>query len=170
MRKQNRSVRFNTNRPQAEMTASPTKYPQGFFKDKACRWCGTVFKPQAPSHLYCSQSCADAGVADKYYRRTYGIGLREYEKMFEEQKGLCAICLTEGFDMMDPEKGMIVVDHCHDTGKIRGLLCHNCNRGIGLLQDDPENLKRALEYLEGATTIPKGSTPKRAEAPSPGNG
>jgi hypothetical protein len=48
-----------------------------------------------------------------------------------------------------------VVDHCHATGKVRGLLCHNCNRALGLMQDNIENIKRAADYLEGATTIRK---------------
>jgi hypothetical protein len=69
---------------------------------------------------------------------------------------------------MDKErhKLKLVVDHCHSSGEVRGLLCHNCNRALGLLKDSVDSLMRAARYLEGATTISKGSTPKRVEAVS----
>jgi hypothetical protein len=158
------------NKPQSEMTADPSKYPQGYFKEKACRKCGTVFKPQAPSHLYCSQTCADEALADRYYKRVYGILAQDYKDMFEKQKGLCAICYRPGFNMKDLDEPQLVVDHCHSTGKVRGLLCHNCNRGLGLFQDLIEVVNNAKLYLEGATTIPTGSTLKRVEAPDTPNG
>ena len=146
------------NKPQSEMTAYPSKYPQGYFKEKACRKCGTVFKPQAPSHLYCSQDCATEALADRYYKRVYGMLAKDYKAMFEKQNGLCAICYTPGFNMKDTNQSQLVVDHCHSTGKVRGLLCHNCNRALGLFQDLIEVVDNAKRYLEGATTIPPGST------------
>ena len=76
--------------------------------------------------------------------RKYKNGHDEYKRLFEEQKGKCAICKS-------PENGRyksLSVDHCHDTGKIRGLLCNNCNRGIGLLQDSCEVVESALQYLK----------------------
>lgn len=148
------------NKPQSEMTANPSKYPQGYFKDKECRNCGTVFTPMAPSHLMCSQKCADRSIQSAYLYRSYKIKVDHYEEMLERQKSKCAICQGEGFTMAEHHKVKLVVDHCHKTGAIRGLLCHNCNRALGLLQDDTEALKRAIQYLEGATTIPQGSTLK----------
>lgn len=56
--------------------------------------------------------------------------------------------------------GVLVVDHDHKTGKVRGLLCHNCNRALGLLKDNKEIIQNCLSYLERVTTIPKGSTLK----------
>jgi hypothetical protein len=56
--------------------------------------------------------------------------------------------------MREDHTAKLMVDHCHATGKVRGLLCHNCNRALGLLKDDKSTIRRALEYLEGATTIP----------------
>jgi hypothetical protein len=50
------------------------------------------------------------------------------------------------------------VDHCHTTGNVRGLLCHNCNRGIGLLKELPSNFIKAIKYLESAETILNRST------------
>lgn len=148
-------------------TAKPEKYPQGFFREKACRNCKTVFQPQAPSHLYCTEECAYEAKVDNYLRKTYDITYSEYKQMLEAQKNLCAVCLTEGWTMADHHVLKLVVDHCHATGRVRGLLCHNCNRGLGLLKDSKESLIRAIKYLEGSTTIPKGSTPKPVEAPSP---
>ena len=144
------------NKPQSEMTANPTKYPQGYFKDKPCKMCGKNFSPSAPSHLHCSQECADRSLSNRYLIRTYRITLGEYEDMLEEQGHRCKICNSEGF-VMDPDrhKAKLAVDHCHDTGVVRGLLCHNCNRALGLFQDSKEALLSAVKYLEGATTIRK---------------
>ena len=77
-------------------------------------------------------------------KRSFGIGLHEYNLMLTEQKGKCACCgihqneLTMSF----------AVDHDHDTGLIRGLLCGNCNTAIGKLGDNIEGLMKALNYLE----------------------
>jgi hypothetical protein len=72
---------------------------------------------------------------------TYNITDRAYAAMLRKQKGRCAIC---GVKMIVP-----CVDHCHDTGKVRGLLCHHCNTGLGMFKDNPKTLKRALAYLAG---------------------
>ena len=82
-------------------------------------------------------------------KRTFGsIGLKEYNEMLQAQKGACAIC-SGGICMTF--KGKIRkrfdIDHCHKTGKIRGLLCSKCNTAIGLLNDNPDILRRAIEYL-----------------------
>jgi len=148
------------NTPQTEMSATPDKYPQGYFKDKKCRRCGAVFSPKGPSHHYCSDDCSGWIYADKYYKRNYGVGLEQVLKMRELQGDKCAICGQAGFKMRVDNKHSLVVDHCHSTGAVRGLLCHNCNRALGLLGDDVERFKTAIRYLEGATTIPQGSTLK----------
>lgn len=61
--------------------------------------------------------------------------------MLLEQSGLCRICCVKMKD------GSTHVDHCHKTGKIRGLLCHRCNPGLAHFDDNPETLIRAAEYL-----------------------
>lgn len=74
-------------------------------------------------------------------KHLYGITLEQYNKMVVSQNGLCAICDKP------PVDERLVVDHCHNTGKVRGLLCRLCNSGIGKLGDDVERLKRAVAYL-----------------------
>lgn len=140
---------------QKDMTATPDKYPQGKFKDKPCRWCKNEFSPLAPSHLYCSDSCKDKGLADNYYNKIYGIGLLKVEELLIKQNSVCAICEEVGFKMHEGVNSPLNVDHCHKTGEVRGLLCHNCNRALGLLKDDISRLERSIDYLKGATTSRK---------------
>lgn len=137
----------NGNTLQKNMTASADKYPQGFFKRKPCKECAVEFQPIAPSHMCCSQTCQDLAFTRAYLRRNYNLTPEDWEAMFENQNHLCAICHKEGFKIDPASKNLLVVDHCHNTGKVRGLLCHNCNRALGLLQDDVESLKRAIDYL-----------------------
>lgn len=154
------------NKRKAEQTAIPSKYPQGYFKDKRCRLCGKIFTPKAPSELYCSDFCKDYGVTEAYYKRNYGMTLKEYLDLAEKQHFVCAICGKENFAMGANHTGGLLVDHDHKTGRVRGLLCHNCNRALGLFHDDTKTISKAIEYLERVTTIPKGSTFKRMEAVS----
>jgi hypothetical protein len=149
-------VFYSLHNPQkAKQTANPEKYPQGKFNDKPCKQCSKNFSPLAPSELYCSDFCKDVASASAYLKRNYGISYNEYMKMYNEQQGKCKICGGEGFLMRKTHKTKLVVDHCHNTGNVRGLLCHNCNRALGLLQDNVETLKNAQLYLEGAETIRK---------------
>lgn len=74
----------------------------------------------------------------------YGMSLEDYEVMFEAQGRVCAIC---GTDNPHNRWKVFAIDHCHETGEIRGLLCNKCNRGIGLLDDDPDRLTAAADYL-----------------------
>jgi len=79
--------------------------------------------------------------------KSYGIGLPEYNRLFEQQNGKCAICGQSAEEKHMGRKKNLCVDHCHDKDTIRGLLCDQCNRAMGLFQDDPEILNSALEYL-----------------------
>lgn len=73
---------------------------------------------------------------------TYGITVEDYQRLLQSQEGLCAIC------RLPPGDEVLHVDHDHVTGKVRGLLHSNCNRGLGLFCDNPEALRRAAEYVE----------------------
>lgn len=76
--------------------------------------------------------------------RRYGLTNEQLEEMTKQQQGLCAICKSP------PKEGRrLDVDHNHITKEVRGLLCNNCNRGIGHLQENPEILSKAIAYLTG---------------------
>lgn len=79
-------------------------------------------------------------------RAKYGISLAEYEAILAAQGGVCAICRQPE---TKPNATHLAVDHDHGTGRVRGLLCNNCNRGVGLLADDPDRLSAAADYLRG---------------------
>lgn len=76
-------------------------------------------------------------------RLRYGITVDDYNKMLISQNYRCAIC---GEKQLNNKK--LAVDHCHKTGKVRGLLCRNCNIGIGMLNDNPESLLKAYKYIK----------------------
>ncbi len=76
--------------------------------------------------------------------KKHGITLEQYDTMFDAQDGRCAIC---GTDNPRGPGNILHVDHCHNTGVVRGLLCHHCNIGIGNLGDDPKRVMDAAVYL-----------------------
>ena len=140
---------YNHFKRTSEMSATPDKYPQGRFNIKLCKWCSADFLPVAPSHLFCSDSCRDDNHTNTYYVKKYGVGIKYVRELFEKQGGVCAICKKTGFKMLDTHMSGVNLDHDHKTGRVRGLLCHNCNRGLGLFQDNPDILLAAREYLSG---------------------
>lgn len=87
---------------------------------------------------------------DKYLERTYGITLQQYDEMLSAQGGKCAIC-KEDCNRSTSER--LCVDHCHETGLVRGLLCFKCNVGLGRFDDDTSILYRAIDYLKKAQSI-----------------
>jgi len=74
----------------------------------------------------------------------YGLSELDYNILFNKQKGKCAICDKHQSEFKKP----LCVDHNHETSKIRGLLCHNCNVSLGLLKDNIDVLEKAIEYLK----------------------
>ena len=77
----------------------------------------------------------------------YGIDSEDMARMYEEQLGLCAIC-KDALDLAWAGKSKnTCVDHCHLTGKVRSLLCRNCNSAVGMVKEDIEILEKMIEYL-----------------------
>jgi Recombination endonuclease VII len=72
-------------------------------------------------------------------KNLYGLTLEQWDRMVVQQRGCCAICGEQSRDLH--------VDHCHETGTIRALLCQKCNRGLGLFDDDPDRLRTAARYV-----------------------
>ena len=77
-------------------------------------------------------------------KKMYGITPENYVEMYDAQDGKCAICGTT-----EPGRGAqwFCIDHCHDSGIVRGLLCNNCNTGLGAFKDNPDALLSAIDYL-----------------------
>ncbi len=80
---------------------------------------------------------------DSYLRKLYNISMEEYLNLLEKQGGVCAICRTVG-----TAKRAMHVDHDHETGAVRAILCHGCNSGLGAFKDSPHLLRLAAEYVE----------------------
>ncbi|MFF8651351.1 endonuclease VII domain-containing protein [Streptomyces griseoluteus] len=139
-----------------------TDIPDGH---KLCLKCGEI-KPWAEWHRNSSASdglstrcktCRAAEGRANHLKRSYGITEAERDAMVAAQRGLCVICLNAP---------AAHVDHCHKTGRVRGVLCFNCNSAIGKLGDDPEAVRRAAAYLEGNSWKPILVAPGVYQLPS----
>jgi hypothetical protein len=78
-----------------------------------------------------------------HLKNTFNITIDDYNKIFADQNGYCAICRLHQSNFTK----RLAVDHCHTTGKVRGLLCSKCNTAIGSLNDDIDILENAKQYL-----------------------
>jgi len=105
-----------------------------FTKNNQCKECLQEYAKQHQTRLH--------------LKKRFDLTEKEYELMLEAQNGVCAICKEEEkiIDGQSKKKKPLSVDHCHNTGRIRGLLCTACNTGIGLLRHEPYILKAAAEY------------------------
>ena len=90
------------------------------------------------------KAATDSGRRGNWRKAGIILTTEQYDAMLVEQEGRCLICRAH----VDELPKTLVVDHCHITGRIRGLLCDRCNVGIGKMNDDPELLRRAAGYLE----------------------
>lgn len=104
--------------------------------------------------LYYQSFCKDCQNSYNYIKdkntklkKAYGITLEEYEELLSKQNGKCAICSVDNNSKYCNKPRAFAVDHCHTTGKIRGLLCSDCNTGIGLFKDNTNLLHFAIKYL-----------------------
>ena len=94
-------------------------------------------------------------------KKTYGITADQYLRLFEKQNGKCALCELALINLLDserdftgqPDNNVARVDHCHETGRVRGLLCFGCNVGLGKFKDDTKLLLKAVRYLDESRTV-----------------
>ncbi|MER5558531.1 endonuclease VII domain-containing protein [Streptomyces sp. NPDC048491] len=138
------------------------KAPEGH---KFCRTCGTI-KPHSEwsrnrrasdGFATLCKSCKAAKGRARHLQRSYGLTEADRDSLVESQMGLCVICLSAP---------AVHVDHCHQTGRVRGVLCFNCNSAIGKLGDDPDTVRRAAAYLEGNSWKPTLVAPGVYQLPS----
>lgn len=80
-------------------------------------------------------------------KRAYGLTVEQYEAMLASQNGVCALCCEAPKSDGVRAASRLHVDHDHETGRVRALLCNHCNRGIGAFRDDPELMQRASLYV-----------------------
>jgi len=86
---------------------------------------------------------------DYWFKRKYGITASDFERMLSSQDNSCAICNTK-----DSGKRNFVIDHCHTTGVVRGILCSRCNTMLGFSKDNEETLRNAIIYLNKSRRQP----------------
>lgn len=133
-------------RPPSEFWAGPRN------KDGLTSWCKECMRWSNRRHYYRNQEKRKAYAAEwtrqnperarqtrrKRALKSYGLDAEAFRALSAEQNNACAICLVQE---------ELVIDHCHETGVVRGLLCQRCNKGIGLLAENPTVILRAAAYV-----------------------
>lgn len=125
-------------------------------EQKRCTKCGVIKELSAFNNdkvtkdgkAYQCRACAKLSPEKKReatLKHRYGITAKIYDQLAANQLNRCALCST---DVPGGSRKNFLVDHNHETGEVRGLLCYNCNNGLGMLKDSPKLLKRAIQYLE----------------------
>lgn len=107
------------------------------------------------------ESQTDERLKDLYLKRTYNISYVEFCIRLENQNYSCKICtrpLDTSLGNTSSNANTAVVDHCHTTGKVRGILCNECNRGLGYFKDNKMSLNNAIQYLTETETSEGGQT------------
>lgn len=112
-----------------------------------CPVCREKFVPYNSRHTYCNTRCGNRA---KKIKKRYGLHPEDVVRMYKEQRGRCAICNIKGdvFELGFNKRTTLVIDHNHTTGAVRGLLCDECNLGIGKLKDNWRLLDKASVYLQ----------------------
>ena len=126
-------VRCETDKPAGEFHTT---------KNNWCRPCTAVYNKAY--HAKHNERLVREN-ANRHLKRVYGITIEEYESMLDDRDGKCDIC---GRTDSRHRSGKMQVDHCHESGEIRGILCFPCNSSLGGFGDDIETLRKALKYME----------------------
>lgn len=152
----------------------PTGYTDRIPQDINCLWCSSAFTPVHHNNKLCSDDCKrkrrnytsakrlkpllkdpvflerrHAYDRKSHLKTVYGLTLEDYDHLMLSQDGKCAICASPDPKLItrSPVK-YLLVDHDHKTGRIRGLLCDPCNKAIGLMDDCPQTIRRAADYVD----------------------
>lgn len=132
---------------------------------KLCRTCGEM-KPHSEWHRNATASdglstrckaCRAVRGRRDHLKRQYGITEAERDQLIASQGGVCCICLSAP---------AAHVDHCHNTGRVRGVLCFSCNAALGQFKDRPDAIRRAAAYVEGIAWKPTLVAPGVYQLPS----
>ncbi|MFD8536640.1 endonuclease VII domain-containing protein [Streptomyces rubrogriseus] len=132
---------------------------------KLCRTCGAV-KPHSEWHrnatasdglATCCKACRAIQGREGHLKRHYGLTEAERDQLIADQGGVCCICLAAP---------AAHVDHCHETGRVRGVLCFSCNAALGQFKDRPDAIRRAAAYVEGIAWKPTLVAPGVYQLPS----
>src|SRR5262249_47597434 len=115
---------------------------------KTCSTCINLGRTADPSHVALSYN--------------YGIDLEQFTKLLNQQAGRCLICRYEHQKTSGRSKDGLVVDHDHVSNKVRGLLCHTCNVGLGMFRDDANLLEAAKRYLHERKSPPPSIEPPQS--------
>lgn len=145
-------------RPMNEARANALANGDRFYKGNSCKKNHDGLRWAVDAHCKtCKEEARkkERGLAKtrlltkKHELKKFGLSLDDYKLMLIKQNYVCAICKKpEKIKNYKTQKiNSLAVDHCHDTGKVRGLLCCACNQGIGLLNHDPELIRNARLYI-----------------------
>jgi len=115
-------------------------------KNGVTSWCRECWKFQEAVRR---EKLGAKGRKNRKLQTLYGINIQQYQDMLNEQHNLCAVCDNKESIMNQKSNKIqkLSVDHNHTTGKIRGLLCTACNKGLGMLKDNPDIVLKGYHYL-----------------------
>ncbi len=117
-----------------------------FKVEKICKGCDQKYVANGGKQRYCKACCPN--VKAVMLVRTYGMTWEQHQAIWNKQHGLCAIC---DVDLTTIKSNLVCVDHDHETGEVRGILCHRCNRRL-VAVDDKQWHERALVYVSRVQT------------------
>jgi predicted nucleic acid-binding Zn ribbon protein len=124
----------------------------------SCLVCGTDIRHRRTHAKYCSNTCGMVAHRDRDPERRreylikclYGMTPGDFDRLFNAQGRACAICRITDPEIPRGKRQQWKVDHCHETGAIRGILCSKCNWGLGMFNEDSNVMQSAINYLEAA--------------------
>lgn len=140
-----RCPRCSLTKPIEQFGQRPNGKPKGY-----CNQCASGYdqsyaaSPEGREARRLARASWNTNNHEYFLQYRYGIGKADYDRMFVEQDGKCAICRC---DQPNSRNNVWSVDHCHATTKVRGLLCMSCNMALGYFKDDPVRIAAALAYL-----------------------